>query len=80
MDYKSHAGRTYEITTLALAHEPGFSVELADLSANGGIVAEALVRGGTITMVHHAPLPVEVYSWWTAAVIGTRRTTRPGSL
>ena len=68
MDYRAHSGITYEITTLALAHEPGFSVELSDLTGGGGVVAEVRVRGGIVTLVHQAPLPAVIYSWWASAV------------
>lgn len=74
MEYLTHVGITYEITVLALAHETGFSVELADMSLTGAIIAEARVKGHTITLVHQAPMPVEIYSWWTAAVTDTARS------
>lgn len=64
IEYLIHAGATYELTILALAHESGTAVEGADLTATGGTFAEARVCG-SITLVHQEPMPVEVYSWWT---------------
>lgn len=74
MDIRTHAGTTYEMTIVALAHEPGFSVELADLSGTGGIVAEAFVRADVITLVHQSPLPAEIYSWWADALVELARS------
>jgi hypothetical protein len=80
MDYKVHAGATYEITTLALANEPGYGVELADLTATGGILAEARVRGDIITLVYQEPMPAEIYAWWAAALVELARSKREAEL
>jgi hypothetical protein len=68
MDYLTHAGITYEITVLALAHDDGFAVELADLSSDGGVLAEVRVTHNGVTLIHQEPLPGDVYAWWTDAV------------
>ena len=68
MDYLTYADRVYEVVTLSLACEAGWSVELTDLSAGGGLVAQVLVRDGTVTTVTQAPLPMKVYVWWTRAI------------
>lgn len=69
MEYLLYRGITYELAILALAHEDGFSIELADVSSAGDLLAEVRVRGDVITPVHHAPIPAAVYAWWAATVV-----------
>lgn len=68
MDYMKHSGRIFEITTISQAHSSGYRMELADLSADGGLLAEVNIRAGTIIVVTQQALPVKVYAWWASAV------------
>lgn len=69
MDYFMHEGILYELAIISLAGEDGYGVELTDMSATGGLLAEVRVAGGIITPLRQAPMPDAVYARWAAAVI-----------
>ncbi len=69
MEYFTHEGILYELLVISLASEDGYGVELTDMSATGGLLAEVRVANGTITPLRQAPMPAAVYARWTAAVI-----------
>lgn len=73
MDYKIIDGVPYEIEIVSLAHGDDVAVELTDMSPDGRALAEIRVSSTQVSLVHQRPMPVEVYAWWTEAVVATAR-------
>lgn len=69
MSYLTHGDDLYEITVVSLAHEDGVAVELAKLSAGGGVLAEVRVTRDLITLVHQDSMPAEVYAWLSSEIL-----------